>query len=139
MVNSIPWCNESTINGTNRPSPADARAEECASDGRTACACADSGLGRATPPRRAASPGLRTLGSPASHSGSGSGPGSLPGAIGKRRHHASEDTSDVSSTHSSIMDYSGEYCLLLPLPNALLYATRILITSKSDCLIYLYC
>ncbi|CAB3250622.1 unnamed protein product [Arctia plantaginis] len=70
----------------------------------------DSGLGRATPPRRAASPGLRTLGSPASHSGhsgSGSGPGSLPGAIGKRRHHASEDTSDVSSTHSSIMDYSG--------------------------------
>ncbi|XP_053603230.1 patronin-like isoform X6 [Plodia interpunctella] len=61
----------------------------------------DSGLGRATPPRRAASPGLRTLGSPAS------GPGSLPGAIGKRRqpqHH--DDNSDVSSTHSSIMDYS---------------------------------
>ncbi|CAK1544321.1 unnamed protein product [Leptosia nina] len=70
----------------------------------------DSGLGRATPPRRAASPGLRTLGSPGS--GSGSGPGSLPGAIGKRTqrhnhgaHH--DDTSDVSSTHSSIMDYSG--------------------------------
>ncbi|XP_075992742.1 calmodulin-regulated spectrin-associated protein patronin isoform X15 [Anticarsia gemmatalis] len=70
----------------------------------------DSGLGRATPPRRAASPGVRTLGSPASHSGhSGpaSGPGSLPGAIGKRRHHPADDTSDVSSTHSSIMDYSG--------------------------------
>lgn len=62
---------------------------------------ADSGLGRATPPRRAASPGVRTLGSPAS------GPGSLPGAIGKRRQHH-DDTSDVSSTHSSIMDYSGQ-------------------------------
>ncbi|XP_028172023.1 patronin isoform X3 [Ostrinia furnacalis] len=60
----------------------------------------DSGLGRATPPRRAASPGLRALGSPAS------GPGSLPGAIGKRRAHH-DDSSDVSSTHSSIMDYSG--------------------------------
>ncbi|CAH0405077.1 unnamed protein product [Chilo suppressalis] len=55
----------------------------------------DSGLGRATPPRRAASPGLRGQ----------SGPGSLPGAIGKRRQH--DDCSDVSSTHSSIMDYSG--------------------------------
>ncbi|XP_026314542.1 patronin-like isoform X11 [Hyposmocoma kahamanoa] len=62
----------------------------------------DSGLGRATPPRRAASPGLRALGSPA-----GSGPGSLPGAIGKRRHVPQDDHSDVSSTHSSIMDYSG--------------------------------
>ncbi|XP_072937138.1 patronin isoform X3 [Epargyreus clarus] len=64
----------------------------------------DSGLGRATPPRRAASPGVRALGSPAS--GPGSLPGSLPGAIGKRRH-AADDGSDVSSTHSSIMDYSG--------------------------------
>ncbi|XP_061380984.1 patronin isoform X2 [Danaus plexippus] len=63
----------------------------------------DSGLGRATPPRRAASPGGRALGSPAS--GPGSLPGALPGAIGKRRHH--DDGSDVSSTHSSIMDYSG--------------------------------
>ncbi|XP_073942237.1 calmodulin-regulated spectrin-associated protein patronin isoform X4 [Choristoneura fumiferana] len=61
----------------------------------------DSGLGRATPPRRAASPGLRAAGSPA-----GSGPGSLPGAIGKRRV-PQDDHSDVSSTHSSIMDYSG--------------------------------
>ncbi|XP_059058186.1 patronin isoform X9 [Achroia grisella] len=61
----------------------------------------DSGLGRATPPRRAASPGVRTLGSPAS------GPGSLPGAIGKRRLAHNDDASDVSSTHSSIMDYSG--------------------------------
>ncbi|XP_060802927.1 patronin isoform X2 [Amyelois transitella] len=61
----------------------------------------DSGLGRATPPRRAASPGVRTLGSPAS------GPGSLPGAIGKRRQQHHDDNSDVSSTHSSIMDYSG--------------------------------
>lgn len=72
------------------------------------CACADSGLGRATPPRRAASPGLRALASPA-----GSGPGSLPGAIGKRRHVPQDDHSDVSSTHSSIMDYSGK-SLFLP-------------------------
>ncbi|CAH2104188.1 unnamed protein product [Euphydryas editha] len=66
----------------------------------------DSGLGRATPPRRAASPGLRALGSPASGPGSlpGALAGALPGAIGKRRH---DDSSDVSSTHSSIMDYSG--------------------------------
>lgn len=61
----------------------------------------DSGLGRATPPRRAASPGVRALGSPAS------GPGSLPGAIGKRRLAHHDDASDASSTHSSIMDYSG--------------------------------
>lgn len=64
----------------------------------------DSGLGRATPPRRAASPGARTLHSPAS------GPGSLPGGIGKRRVDRSDrgdDNSDVSSTHSSILDYSG--------------------------------
>ncbi|XP_045511917.1 patronin-like isoform X4 [Pieris brassicae] len=64
----------------------------------------DSGLGRATPPRRAASPGVRTLGSPSSPA---SGPGSLPGAIGKRRQPAHDDVSDVSSTHSSIVDYSG--------------------------------
>lgn len=70
----------------------------------------DSGLGRATPPRRAMSPGVRALGSPAGGAaGPASGPGSLPGAIGKRRHHAPDDSSDVSSTHSSIMDYSGEY------------------------------
>ncbi|XP_012549983.1 patronin isoform X1 [Bombyx mori] len=60
----------------------------------------DSGLGRATPPRRAASPAHRTAAS-----GPGSLPGALPGAIGKRRQH--DDNSDVSSTHSSIMDYSG--------------------------------
>ncbi|XP_048482891.1 patronin isoform X10 [Plutella xylostella] len=66
----------------------------------------DSGLGRATPPRRAASPGVRTLASPAG-SGPGSGPGSLPGAIGKRRNNHSDDNSDASSQHSSIMDYSG--------------------------------
>ncbi|XP_045535124.1 patronin [Papilio machaon] len=65
----------------------------------------DSGLGRATPPRRAASPALRArgAGSPAS------GPGSLPApptAIGRRRA-PPDDASDVSSTHSSIMDYSG--------------------------------
>ncbi|CAH2067496.1 unnamed protein product, partial [Iphiclides podalirius] len=67
----------------------------------------DSGLGRATPPRRAASPGLRGLARGAASPASG--PGSLPSAptaIGRRRQ-PNDDGSDVSSTHSSIMDYSG--------------------------------
>ncbi|CAG9784121.1 unnamed protein product [Diatraea saccharalis] len=69
----------------------------------------DSGLGRATPPRRAASPGVGAGAAGGRHAGAASplsGPGSLPGAIGKRRVHH-DDCSDVSSTHSSIMDYSG--------------------------------
>ncbi|XP_068621542.1 patronin-like isoform X1 [Battus philenor] len=73
----------------------------------------DSGLGRATPPRRAASPGMRGMQRGATSPASG--PGSLPSApcapcaptaIGRRRP-PPDDASDVSSTHSSIMDYSG--------------------------------
>ncbi|XP_076064083.1 calmodulin-regulated spectrin-associated protein patronin isoform X3 [Oratosquilla oratoria] len=63
----------------------------------------DSGLGRSTPPRRAPSPGMsRHLPSP-------SGPGSLPpGLFSKRRPGVFDDNaSDISSTTSSTMDYSG--------------------------------
>lgn len=64
----------------------------------------DSGLGRATPPRRAPSPGMagRHLPSP-------SGPGSLPpGLFSKRRPGTFDDNaSDISSTASSTMDYYG--------------------------------
>lgn len=62
----------------------------------------DSGLGRATPPRRAPSPGMganRHLPSP-------SGPGSLPGFMNKRRI-VDDGSSDISSTPSSMMEYSG--------------------------------
>lgn len=63
----------------------------------------DSGLGRATPPRRAPSPGM------ARHLPSPSGPGSLPpGLFSKRRPGAFDDAaSDISSTASSTMDYFG--------------------------------
>lgn len=63
----------------------------------------DSGLGRATPPRRAPSPGmgLRHLPSP-------SGPGSLPGLMSKGRRVFDDGSSDISSTPSSMMDYNGE-------------------------------
>lgn len=67
----------------------------------------DSGLGRATPPRRAPSPGmgLRHLPSP-------SGPGSLPGLMSKGRRVFDDGSSDISSTPSSMMDYNGKsYCL----------------------------
>ncbi|XP_050310591.1 patronin isoform X6 [Anthonomus grandis grandis] len=62
----------------------------------------DSGLGRATPPRRAPSPGmgLRHLPSP-------SGPGSLPGLMTKGRRVFDDGSSDISSTPSSMMDYTG--------------------------------
>ncbi|XP_019761343.2 patronin isoform X6 [Dendroctonus ponderosae] len=62
----------------------------------------DSGLGRATPPRRAPSPGmgLRHLPSP-------SGPGSLPGFMSKGRRVFDDGSSDISSTPSSMMDYTG--------------------------------
>lgn len=63
----------------------------------------DSGLGRATPPRRAPSPGIaanhRHLPSP-------SGPGSLPGFMNKRRVF-DDGSSDISSTPSSMLEYSG--------------------------------
>ncbi|XP_050688722.1 uncharacterized protein LOC126981544 isoform X16 [Eriocheir sinensis] len=63
----------------------------------------DSGLGRATPPRRAPSPGM------ARHLPSPSGPGSLPpGLFSKRRQGGFDDAaSDISSTASSNMDYIG--------------------------------
>ncbi|XP_069186002.1 uncharacterized protein Patronin [Procambarus clarkii] len=63
----------------------------------------DSGLGRATPPRRAPSPGM------ARHLPSPSGPGSLPpGLFSKRRQGGFDDAaSDISSTASSTMDYFG--------------------------------
>ncbi|XP_066144047.1 patronin-like isoform X5 [Euwallacea fornicatus] len=62
----------------------------------------DSGLGRATPPRRAPSPGmgLRHLPSP-------SGPGSLPGLMTKGRRVFDDGSSDISSTPSSMVDYNG--------------------------------
>ncbi|XP_030749576.1 patronin isoform X3 [Sitophilus oryzae] len=62
----------------------------------------DSGLGRATPPRRAPSPGmgLRHLPSP-------SGPGSLPGLMSRGRRVFDDGSSDISSTPSSMMDYTG--------------------------------
>ena len=70
----------------------------------------DSGLGRATPPRRAPSPGM------ARHLPSPSGPGSLPpGLFSKRRQGGFDDAaSDISSTTSSTMDYGhgGLYCRL---------------------------
>ncbi|XP_063990128.1 patronin isoform X6 [Diachasmimorpha longicaudata] len=64
----------------------------------------DSGLGRATPPRRAPSPGMggstKHLNSPSS------GPGSLPpGLMSKRKF--DDGSSDISSTASSMMEYNG--------------------------------
>lgn len=64
----------------------------------------DSGLGRATPPRRAPSPGISMR-----HLPSPSGPGSLPGLMSKGRRMFDDGSSDISSTASSMMDYSGEY------------------------------
>ncbi|KAK9870583.1 hypothetical protein WA026_008146 [Henosepilachna vigintioctopunctata] len=63
----------------------------------------DSGLGRATPPRRAPSPGMGSL----RHLPSPSGPGSLPGLMTKGRRMFDDGSSDISSTPSSMMDYTG--------------------------------
>ncbi|KAL3282263.1 hypothetical protein HHI36_005454 [Cryptolaemus montrouzieri] len=63
----------------------------------------DSGLGRATPPRRAPSPGMGSL----RHLPSPSGPGSLPGLMSKGRRMFDDGSSDISSTPSSMMDYTG--------------------------------
>lgn len=72
----------------------------------------DSGLGRATPPRRAPSPGMGSGSSSGRHLPSPSGPGSLPhpSLMSKRRGVGYDDgASDISSTPSSIFgDYSGE-------------------------------
>ncbi|XP_073811095.1 calmodulin-regulated spectrin-associated protein patronin isoform X34 [Musca autumnalis] len=64
----------------------------------------DSGIGRATPPRRAQSPGISTL---HRHMPSPSGPGSLPGFMTKRRGLMDDGSSDMSSTGNLMMDYSG--------------------------------
>lgn len=76
----------------------------------------DSGLGRATPPRRAPSPGMISGSSSGRHLPSPSGPGSLPhpSSMSRRRIAGSYDdgASDISSTPSSIFgDYSGKNCL----------------------------
>lgn len=63
----------------------------------------DSGLGRATPPRRAPSPGMGSM----RHLTSPSGPGSLPGLMTKGRRIFDDGSSDISSTPSSMMDYTG--------------------------------
>ncbi|XP_023316368.1 patronin isoform X4 [Trichogramma pretiosum] len=63
----------------------------------------DSGLGRATPPRRAASPGMGSM----RHLPSPSGPGSLPPGLMTKRRVFDDGSSDISSTASSMMDYNG--------------------------------
>lgn len=66
----------------------------------------DSGLGRSTPPRRAASPGIGSM----RHLTSPSGPGSLPPALMTSKKRVYDDgSSDISSTPSSMMDYNGEW------------------------------
>lgn len=82
----------------------------------------DSGLGRATPPRRAPSPGM------ARHLPSPSGPGSLPpGLFSKRRQGGFDDAaSDISSTASSTMDYlGGSYCLFALIANSVKYMDQL--------------
>ncbi|XP_058055049.1 patronin [Anopheles bellator] len=64
----------------------------------------DSGLGRATPPRRAPSPGM---GPSSRHLPSPSGPGSLPPGLITKRRGFDDGSSDISSNASSMMDYSG--------------------------------
>ncbi|XP_075169152.1 calmodulin-regulated spectrin-associated protein patronin isoform X9 [Haematobia irritans] len=64
----------------------------------------DSGIGRATPPRRAPSPGMATLNR---HMPSPSGPGSLPGLMSSKRRGMDDGSSDMSSTGNLMMDYSG--------------------------------
>ncbi|XP_037895535.1 patronin isoform X3 [Glossina fuscipes] len=65
----------------------------------------DSGIGRATPPRRAPSPGMATL---SRQMPSPSGPGSLPPGLISKRRGMDDGSSDVSSsTPNSMMDYSG--------------------------------
>ena len=66
----------------------------------------DSGLGRATPPRRAPSPGM---GPPGRHLPSPSGPGSLPPGLMTKRRVYDDGSSDISSAASSMMEYNGLY------------------------------
>ena len=69
----------------------------------------DSGIGRATPPRRAPSPGMATL---SRHMPSPSGPGSLPPGLISKRRGIDDGSSDISSTGNSMMEYSGSYRLI---------------------------
>ncbi|KAH8418644.1 hypothetical protein KR222_008335 [Zaprionus bogoriensis] len=64
----------------------------------------DSGLGRATPPRRAPSPGMSATGR---HMPSPSGPGSLPPGLISKRRGFDDGSSDISLTANAIMEYSG--------------------------------
>ncbi|XP_063226734.1 patronin isoform X2 [Bacillus rossius redtenbacheri] len=63
----------------------------------------DSGLGRATPPRRAPSPGMGSM----RHLPSPSGPGSLPPGLMTKRRAFDDGSSDISSTPSSMLEYTG--------------------------------
>ncbi|XP_011501000.1 PREDICTED: patronin isoform X3 [Ceratosolen solmsi marchali] len=63
----------------------------------------DSGLGRATPPRRAPSPGVGSM----RHLPSPSGPGSLPPGLMTKRRVFDDGSSDISTTASSMMEYNG--------------------------------
>lgn len=63
----------------------------------------DSGLGRATPPRRAPSPGMGPSGR---HLPSPSGPGSLPPGFMNKRRIFDDGSSDISAA-SSMLEYSG--------------------------------
>nr|CAD7427061.1 unnamed protein product [Timema monikensis] len=63
----------------------------------------DSGLGRATPPRRAPSPGMGSM----RHLPSPSGPGSLPPGLMTKRRGFDDGSSDISSTPSSMLEYTG--------------------------------
>ncbi|XP_017961426.1 patronin isoform X28 [Drosophila navojoa] len=64
----------------------------------------DSGLGRATPPRRAPSPGMAASGR---HMPSPSGPGSLPPGLISKRRGFDDGSSDTSLTVNANMEYSG--------------------------------
>ncbi|KAH8372727.1 hypothetical protein KR009_004053, partial [Drosophila setifemur] len=66
----------------------------------------DSGLGRATPPRRAPSPGMGMVAS-GRHMPSPSGPGSLPPGLISKRRGFDDGSSDFSLTPNLNMEYSG--------------------------------
>lgn len=80
----------------------------------TLCLCGDlhadtdSGLGRATPPRRAPSPGMGGSHAVGRHLPSPSGPGSLPPGLIAKRRMFDDGSSDISSAQSSMMDYTGK-------------------------------
>lgn len=71
----------------------------------------DSGLGRATPPRRAPSPGMG-MGASGRHMPSPSGPGSLPPGLISKRRGFDDGSSDFSLTPNLNMEYSGLYLSL---------------------------